>query len=301
MPDGNVLFSGHWIEVYDLDKVRSYEIRHYVDGMLFETNTLLGLVGETVTGQVKDYPGYTCIIGPTAGTIPSLGTLVLELHYSSREHPITYVILSSAELQPETLHPASTSASVGTLQTVAENPEPNDGWIFSLWRTADCRVEGNIFVMPDNPVTFYGAWLKDTDLYKVEFLNWDNTLVDIQFVPGGGAASRPEDPARPGYSFIGWDSDAYLNVTRDLVIIAQYSQNAAEEPTEPEPNNDPSNPGGNQGNGGGSGNTGIGGFFPGGVTPKTGDGLAVLPWIIVPVLSGLVLVGMLIRRKRGLS
>ena len=57
----------------------------------------------------------------------------------------------------------------------------------------------------------------------------------IQRVTDGEAAVPPEDPAREGYTFIGWDTD-FSYVTANLTVIAQWKQNEStpEEPARPE-------------------------------------------------------------------
>lgn len=57
--------------------------------------------------------------------------------------------------------------------------------------------------------------------YRVEFLDWDNTLLMSDSVDWNNSANAPEDPIRIGYTFIGWDKD-FSNITEDLTITAQY-------------------------------------------------------------------------------
>ncbi|MBQ4167944.1 MAG: InlB B-repeat-containing protein, partial [Clostridia bacterium] len=61
--------------------------------------------------------------------------------------------------------------------------------------------------------------------YTVTFKDWDGTVLKTQTVNYGGAATAPADPTREGYTFIGWDV-AFNNVTSNLVVTAQYEQNA---------------------------------------------------------------------------
>jgi hypothetical protein len=58
--------------------------------------------------------------------------------------------------------------------------------------------------------------------YTVTFKDWDATSLSEQTVVEGDAAVAPASPVRPGYAFTGWDTD-FVNVTKDLVITAQYS------------------------------------------------------------------------------
>ena len=67
------------------------------------------------------------------------------------------------------------------------------------------------------------------DKFKVEFLDYDgSSLGDAQYVETGKSATPPADPIRTGYTFKGW-SDDYTNVTKNLVLIAQYISNTDDE------------------------------------------------------------------------
>ncbi len=57
--------------------------------------------------------------------------------------------------------------------------------------------------------------------YRVEFLDWDNTILKRDSVDWNTSATAPLDPIREGYTFIGWDKD-YHNITEDLTVTAQY-------------------------------------------------------------------------------
>gem|GEM_PF-6045358 len=60
--------------------------------------------------------------------------------------------------------------------------------------------------------------------HTVTFKDWDGTVLKTQTVNDGAAATAPSDPSRMGYTFTGWDK-AFDNVTSDLTVTAQYSQN----------------------------------------------------------------------------
>ena len=60
--------------------------------------------------------------------------------------------------------------------------------------------------------------------YRVEFLDWDGTLLKVDSVEYLSAATAPETPVREGYSFVGWDK-TFDNITGDLTVTAQYGLN----------------------------------------------------------------------------
>ena len=59
------------------------------------------------------------------------------------------------------------------------------------------------------------------ELFTVTFVDWDETVIDVQIVEKGSAASAPADPVRTGYNFIGWDKE-FSAVMSDLVVYAMY-------------------------------------------------------------------------------
>ena len=62
---------------------------------------------------------------------------------------------------------------------------------------------------------------QEAERFLVRFYDWDDELLKRERVIRGHDATPPEDPYRAGYKFVGWDED-YTNVTRDLIIYAQY-------------------------------------------------------------------------------
>ena len=76
--------------------------------------------------------------------------------------------------------------------------------------------------------------------HTVAFYDWDGTVLKTELVAHGHEATPPADPAREGYSFIGWDAD-FTNVTSDLTVTAQYELISDPDPTPP-PVIDPSLP-----------------------------------------------------------
>ena len=60
--------------------------------------------------------------------------------------------------------------------------------------------------------------------YRVEFHDFDGTILKIDSVEYNSAAVAPANPSREGYQFIGWNKD-FSHVTSDMTITAQYAIN----------------------------------------------------------------------------
>ena len=59
--------------------------------------------------------------------------------------------------------------------------------------------------------------------YKVVFKDYNGAVLKTELVEYGANATAPSNPARTGYTFIGW-SDSYTNVKGDIEITAQYEK-----------------------------------------------------------------------------
>ena len=60
--------------------------------------------------------------------------------------------------------------------------------------------------------------------YTVTFKDWDGTELKQQTVKKGESAVAPTNMHRDNYTFSGW-SGSYTNVTADVTVIAQYTEN----------------------------------------------------------------------------
>ncbi|MCL2004087.1 MAG: S-layer homology domain-containing protein [Oscillospiraceae bacterium] len=80
--------------------------------------------------------------------------------------------------------------------------------------------------------------------HLVTFENWNQDILKTQAVRDGEAATAPSNPTRSGWTFTGW-SAAFSNVTSDLTVTAQYTQDEPQGPppstdTSPQPSPEPS-------------------------------------------------------------
>lgn len=107
-----------------------------------------------------------------------------------------------------------TVASGGSA-TPPSNPT-RDGYVFTGW-------SGNYTNVTENRVITAQYTIKT---YTVRFLDWNGTVLDTQTINHGSNATPPPNPTRDGYTFSGWSGN-YTNVTADVDIIAQYTQNSS--------------------------------------------------------------------------
>ena len=97
---------------------------------------------------------------------------------------------------------------------------PNNGYQFSIWSDGVTDNPRTIVLTQDTVITA----LYNINYYKVDFVDWDGTILHTDSVEYLSAAIPPTDPAREGYTFIGWDKEV-PSVTQDTVITALYNIN----------------------------------------------------------------------------
>ncbi|GAB6173359.1 hypothetical protein JCM15765_28370 [Paradesulfitobacterium aromaticivorans] len=117
------------------------------------------------------------------------------------------------------------SISNSSVSTISEPAAPTrTGFSFGGWyKEADCTNEWNFSTdTVTGDITLYAKWTVQT--HTVTFKDWDGTVLKTETVNYGAGATAPGNPTRTGYTFTGWDVD-FSNVTSDLTVTAQYSQN----------------------------------------------------------------------------
>lgn len=97
---------------------------------------------------------------------------------------------------------------------IAPDPPTREGYTFTGW-------EGNYEKVTTNR-TIYAGYKINT--YNVKFIDSDgNQLGSTQRINYGSSAVEPEDKNIPvGWIFVGWDTDEWTKVKRDLTVIASY-------------------------------------------------------------------------------
>ncbi len=58
--------------------------------------------------------------------------------------------------------------------------------------------------------------------YQVLFKDYNDYILDVQYVLPGNSAVVPQDPIRVGYDFEGWDKD-FSDIDADIEVYAQYT------------------------------------------------------------------------------
>ena len=97
---------------------------------------------------------------------------------------------------------------------------PNDGYVFVKWSDGITTNPRTISLTND----IYLEAIFVTNRLKVDFVDWDGTILKTDSVDYNGSATPPtENPRREGYTFYGWDK-SFSKIQSDLIVTALYLQ-----------------------------------------------------------------------------
>ena len=132
------------------------------------------------------------------------------------------------------------TASSDKIKSIKINDEPitvsTSGYNFTIDLGTDTSITSVTATMTKSGWSTYNVKFTDMTytvtyelasvLYTVTFKDWNGSVLKTQTVASGGSATPPSNPTRDGYTFSGWSGN-YTNVTADVDIIAQYTQNSS--------------------------------------------------------------------------
>ena len=105
-----------------------------------------------------------------------------------------------------------------SLRDVVEKADGN-------WENLDAQQTAAMQTMYEAYKDIMGPWdipnLSGIIRHEVTFVDFDNSIIDIQVVLQGSNAQTPSDPVRKNHAFLGWDTP-FTNVMSDLTVKAQY-------------------------------------------------------------------------------
>ena len=209
--DGNTTNPYTFVAEADVDLTAEfapnlYRIVYMVDGEVYKTESYAyGSAVTAIAAPTKDGYTFSGWSGVPA-TMPA-GDVTVSGSFAVNTYTLTYMVDGEKYWEG--------TVAYGTALTALEAPTKR-GHTFSGW-------SGLPATMPANDVTVNGSFT--IDRYTVTFYDWDGTVLKVETVAWGQAATPPADPTREGYTFIGWDFD-FTNVVWDLAVNAEYVKNA---------------------------------------------------------------------------
>jgi uncharacterized repeat protein (TIGR02543 family) len=159
-------------------------------------------------------PNYT-FGGWDVGYTNVTGNLTVTATYVINQYTITFQSNGATAVDPITQN-YGTAVAAPTAPTKV-------GHTFGGWYSNEALTTLYVFsTMPAQSITLYAKWT--IIQYTVTFINFDESVLKTQTVNHGSAATAPNNPTRPNYTFGGWDV-GYTNVTGNLTVTATYTIN----------------------------------------------------------------------------
>ncbi len=151
--------------------------------------------GYTFTGWDTDFTNIT-------------GNLTVTAQYSINKYLVTFNDYDGTLIQAD-------SVEYGKVAIAPSDPT-RTGYSFTGWNADFSSIFGNLSVTA----------IYTINKYLVTFNDYNGSLLKLDSVEYGNAATAPSEPVRTGYSFNGWDIN-FSNVTSDLIVTALYEQLSA--------------------------------------------------------------------------
>jgi len=169
-----------------------------------ETPTREGNVQYSYTFKEWD-KDFTNITADTVLTAVYIQTL--------NKYTVTFKDFDGTELSVQTVEYGMSATAP---EAPAREGNAQYSYTFKEWDKDFSNITGDIVVT--------AVYDQTVNKYTVIFKDFDGTELSVQTIEYGVSATAPEDPAREGYKFTGWDKD-FTNITEDIVVTAQYSKN----------------------------------------------------------------------------
>ncbi len=182
------------------------------DGTILEEdkNVMYGTVptydGETPTREKDKQYTYTFSgWSPSVESATESVTYTAQFSYATNKYKVQFVDHDGSVLDEQTIE-------YGQSATLPTDPY-REGYRFTGW------IGSYENIIDD--VTIEASYVRQ---FTVQFVDYDNSVIDIQLIDNNENAVRPKDPVRNNYRFSGWDTEDTLlnNVTSDLTVKATY-------------------------------------------------------------------------------
>lgn len=166
-------------------------------------------------------------------------TLTVTLSYKNKNQTIIYTVTVKG-LKIFTITFDSQGGSFVESITQAVNTvitKPNEptrtGYSFKGWYESESATEAYVFsTMPNKDLTLYARWERNPNTYIITFDSQGGSAVDSIVQEANTTISKPNDPIREGYAFIGWfendfvDDDYKFSIMpdKDLTLSARWGK-----------------------------------------------------------------------------
>lgn len=184
--------------------------------------------GEAAQGVIATREGYTFVkwrdytSGDDVDMTHITANITVEAVFTETVYTVTYRVEGEVTYTVGAVHGMNASSIYYPLGTPTKASTESKVYTFSGWTPEVATI------LED--VTFDALFAESARTYTVTFQNWDHTLLDEQQVAYGAAAAAPAEPAKEGYTFIGWDRE-FNNILADMTVTAVFEKEKADQPT----------------------------------------------------------------------
>ena len=219
-----------WMVTF-MDSSAQYEQAVVTDGQTVTAPTAPTKEGYTFTGWYTDEACQNAYEFST----PVTDNLTLYAGWEKNEEPITEWAVTFMDGNTQYAQAVVTDG-----QTVAAPTAPaKEGYTFTGWYTDEACTTAYDFNTPiKEDLTLYAGWEKNEEpiaKWTVTFMS-NGTTYKTLTVENDQSVSKPSNPTRPGYTFIGWYQDNACTipyrfgtaVTSDLTLYAGWKRNTTE-------------------------------------------------------------------------
>lgn len=198
MPDNNIEVTASWIEAedtpYTIEIYKEKPIAESTEGnRIFEKETInkTGKTGSTVTvtPEILEYFDFDETSGNTSSTVMPDGSTTLKLYYLRKTGNVTFNI-------GEGYSAIKNEFKYG--QVINYPPIPTVNGKAGKWDKTDNIFEGNTS-------SYNVVWTSES--YSIAFDTDGGSNINNIVACYGESITRPSDPQKSGYTFIGWEPE----------------------------------------------------------------------------------------------
>lgn len=205
---------------------RLYTVTFYLDGKLISTKHVVygGEVTEPTAFEMDDKYVLT---GWDSQLSNITGDLKVNAIYELRKYNVVFQYGIDYNYTIYTVHVSygkGANSPTGMNDAFASYDDEQYHYVFTGWDKDFSCVTGNL--------TVTATYEKILRVYAVDFVNADgDRLCETQYVEYGSAATEPAEAqvakasdAQYDYTFTGWNTDAWKNVTGAVTAVAEYDK-----------------------------------------------------------------------------
>ena len=167
--------------------------------------------GEAAQGVIATREGYT-FVGWSEDISSVRSNMTVTALFDVSVFTITYTI-DGADIFSELVSYGEMPTAYQAIEDQGKPATEQYVYTFDHWNPA--------IVAATSDATYEAVFTQALRQYLVRFQNWDHTLLSEQQVEYGKAAQAPAEPAKEGYTFIGWDRE-FNNILANMTVTAVF-------------------------------------------------------------------------------